>query len=149
MNIAANYCRELWTDAAEGWNRFWFTPARATTLGLIRVLAGAMLLYTHLVWSLELESFFGEHSWISPEAASAIYGPVGPGGSAPISFAWSYFWLIHSSGMLWTVHIAALVVMGLFMVGWQTRVMSVLSALAAISYVNRVPGALFGLDQIN
>ena len=51
-----------------GWNRFWFQPADPATLGLIRILAGAMLLYTHLVWSLDLASVLWSDGWLSPEA---------------------------------------------------------------------------------
>ena len=123
-----------------GWNRFWFTPADPATLSLIRLLAGAMLLYTHLVWSLGLEDFFGSGAWVSQDAAGDFRGP---------GYAWSYFWLIESPTLLWTVHIAALIVFAMLMLGLFTRVVSVLAFFASLSYIGRVPGALFGLDQIN
>ena len=41
-----DYLSEVW----EAWNSFWFTPTSPSTLSAIRVLAGMMLLYTHLVW---------------------------------------------------------------------------------------------------
>jgi hypothetical protein len=138
--MTGRYFRELGQGALAGWNRFWFTPADPATLGLIRILAGAMLFYTHLVWSLELEDFFGPHSWVSAAAAKTTAGS---------DHAWSYFWLIQSRDLLWTVHIAALIVFALLTLGLFTRVVSVLAFLAAVSYVHRVPGALFGLDQIN
>ena len=50
-----SYVAEVW----EAWDDFWFTPTSPSTLSAIRVLAGAMLLYTHLVWSLDLDAFFG------------------------------------------------------------------------------------------
>jgi len=52
----------------QAWDRFWFTPADPATLGLVRILAGAMLLYTHLVWTIDLEAFFGPQGWISTAA---------------------------------------------------------------------------------
>ena len=55
-----NYFAELW----EAWNQFWFTPTSPSTLSAIRVLAGAMLLYTHLVWSFDLDAFFGPDGWL-------------------------------------------------------------------------------------
>ena len=103
-------------------------------------LAGAMLFYTHLVWSLGLEDFFLPTGWISAEAAR-------PGAADP--YAWSYFWWINSPDALWAVHIAALVAFAMLTVGLFSRVAAVASFLAAVSYVNRVPGAQFGLDQIN
>ena len=36
------------------WQEFWFTPAPPHTLALIRILGGAMLFYTHLVWGKNL-----------------------------------------------------------------------------------------------
>ena len=42
-----------------------------------------------------------------------------------------------------------MVVFALFTLGLFTRVTSILSLLTAVSYANRVPAALFGLDQIN
>jgi hypothetical protein len=142
MQLIRGYLRELMQGSVAGWNRFWFAPADPATLGLIRILAGAMLLYTHLVWTLGLTDFFGADSWTSPQAASMGLAESG-------KYAWSYWWLIHSPTMLWIAHIAALVVFTMLMFGLFSRVVSVLGYLAAVSYVNRVPGALFGLDQIN
>lgn len=141
MNLVATYFRELYRTAIDGWNRFWFTPADPATLGLIRILAGSMLLYTHLVWTLDLEGFFGARGWVSPAATAKLGPPLG---------MWSYFDWIHSPGLLWTVHIVALVVFLLLTLGLFSRVMSILAFLATVSYANRVmPTALFGLDDIN
>ncbi|MEK6239642.1 MAG: HTTM domain-containing protein [Planctomycetales bacterium] len=166
MNLI-EYVRELRRAASEGWNRFWFTPADPATLCLIRVFAGTMLFYTHLVWSLELEAFFGPDGWLSREAVGDFLdqGPIELGaptavqaaGEAPVlaaaqrNYAWapSYFWLIESPAVLWTTHVLALAVFLMFALGLCTRVTSVLSLIAALSYVHRVPGATFGLDQIN
>jgi hypothetical protein len=45
------------------WNRFWFTPADPTVLGLIRVFAGMITLYTVLVYTPSLQEFFGKDAW--------------------------------------------------------------------------------------
>jgi hypothetical protein len=95
-----------------------------------------------MVWTLALTDFFGAASWTSPQAASFALPESG-------KYAWSYSWLIKSPAMLWAAHIAALVVFAMLMLGAFSRVVSVLAYLASVSYVNRVPGALFGLDQIN
>ena len=44
---------QQWRDA---WNRFWFRPADPLVLGVLRVLVGSMLFYSHLVWTLDLET---------------------------------------------------------------------------------------------
>ena len=140
MRLVADYLRELWRAARDGWNRFWFTPSDPATLGLIRILAGAMLFYTHLIWSLDLESFFGAHGWISRAAMARLPGR---------EWAWSYLNLIDSPRVLWTAHIAALVVFLLLTLGLFCRVMAVLAFVITVNYANRVPLALFGLDDIN
>jgi len=127
-------------DVVAAWNRFWFQPTDPATLGLIRICAGAMLLYTHLVWSLDLAAFFGPQGWLASDAVRQLQGDT---------YTWSYFWYIESPVALWTAHVAALVVFAMLTLGLFTRVVSVLAFIATLSYVGRVPGALFGLDQIN
>jgi hypothetical protein len=140
LKLVADYFRELIRASLAEWNRFWFTPSDPATLGLIRILAGSMLFYTHLVWSFDLESFFGSQGWLSPAAIGQLSGRSG---------AWTYFDWIHSTTGLWIAHIAALVVFALLTIGLFSRVMSVLAFFITVSYANRVPLAWFGLDDIN
>jgi hypothetical protein len=126
-----------------GWNQFWFTPTDPATFALIRVLAGAMLLYTHAVWSLDLVGFFGPDGWLPPDLMRAQLFDDRP-------FVWSYFWWIDSVAVLWTVHIAALVVFAMLTLGIFSRIVAVLAYVAAVSYAQRItPGAYFGLDRVN
>jgi hypothetical protein len=143
-------------DSARGavaaWNRFWFTAVDPATFGLVRVLAGAMLLYTHAVWTLDLAAFLGPESWVSVSAAQEfrrvpadmpgeIYGGT--------SFVWSVFFFAKTTDAVWAVHIVALIAFALLTIGLWTRVAAILAWVLAVSYVHRTPGALFGLDQIN
>src|SRR5579884_4442585 len=50
--------------SVRGWDRFWFHPADPTTLGLIRLCAGLVVLYVHLVYTLDLQDVIGPHAWI-------------------------------------------------------------------------------------
>lgn len=140
MNVLVQATRSWLGEAAEAWNRFWFTPAAPHTLAAIRVLGGAMLLYTHVVWSIQLEAFLGPHAFVDNATALKLQDDW---------FTWSYLWYIESPALLWTVHIAALVVLALFTLGLFTRVMSVLAFVITLSYCHRLHGALFGLDQVN
>ncbi len=143
MTLLFAYSRELGAATVAGWNRFWFTPQDPATLGLIRVLAGAMLFYTHLVWSLDLSGFFGPSGWLAPEALAAAYGDAR-------ELFWSHWHWIDSPTAMWAAHIAALVVFALLTVGLFTRFVSILAWLLTVSYAHRVmPAALFGLDDIN
>jgi hypothetical protein len=143
MILLATYCRELLSGIRDGWTRFWFSAQDPATLGLIRVLAGAMLFYTHLVWSLDLTGFFGPAGWLSPNALQAAYGDAR-------SLFWSHWHWIESPAMIWTAHLAALVVFAMLCLGLFTRIVSVAAWLLTVSYAHRVmPAALFGLDDIN
>ncbi len=57
---------------ADGWNAFWYTPVDPTLLGVIRILAGLMLLYTHAVWGLALDDFFGPDAWIDRKLVDVV-----------------------------------------------------------------------------
>jgi hypothetical protein len=124
---------------ATAWNAFWFTPSDPTVLGFLRILTGLMLLYTHAVWGLDLQAFFGSEGWHSFEAVQALQSD---------QFVFSYWWWVPSEWML-VAHVTALAVLGLFTVGLWTRLTSILSFVIVVSYAHRAPVALFGLDQIN
>ncbi|HKB35287.1 MAG TPA: hypothetical protein VKD72_02470 [Gemmataceae bacterium] len=50
--------------------RFFFTPTDPTVLGLMRIIAGLLLLYTHAVYSLTLKEFFGPDAWWDQRAGN-------------------------------------------------------------------------------
>jgi hypothetical protein len=139
IRTPARYLLGLAHDLGEGWDRFWFTPADPTLLGLIRVLTGLMLVYTHAIWGLALHDFFGAHAWLNETLVRSIQAD---------QYAYSFWWLVPAR-WAWSVHAASLAVLVLFTIGYKTRLTSVLALVVAISYAHRVPEALFGLDQIN
>jgi hypothetical protein len=55
-----------------GWNRFWFSPADPTPLGLIRIFCGLFAFYVVLAYSVDLQELFGRDAWISHEAMEEI-----------------------------------------------------------------------------
>src|SRR6187402_2958085 len=109
-------------DVARAWNYFWFTPAEAHTLALIRILGGAMLLYTHAVWTFDLNAFLGPHSWLTADTAALLNQEA-----SGRNYAWSYLYWISSPAVLWTLHLAALAVFFLLTIGLFSRVMAVLA----------------------
>jgi uncharacterized membrane protein YphA (DoxX/SURF4 family) len=101
-----------------------------------------LLLYTHLIWSFDLNGFLGAKGYTPVEFLNAI-----PGRDWSV---WSVFQWIQSTWLLWTVHILALVVFAMLFLGLFSRVAAVLGYLLAVSYAQRVtPGAFFGLDKTN
>ena len=144
VGAVRNYFSELW----QAWNQFWFSPTDPATLSLIRVLAGAMLLYTHFIWSLDLEGFIGPEGWIPVERMRELQ--TMPGAERAQASVWSIFFWIKSTWLLWVVHLFALAVFACLMLGLFSRTVAVLAFLFAVSYAHRVtPGAFFGLDKVN
>lgn len=128
-------------EISSAWNQFWFRPNHPATICLMRILVGSMLLYTHLIWTLELPTFFAANGIFSEDFRSLVNGPG--------SWAWSHFYGPSNTVWLWGTHGISLFILLAFTIGWQTRVTSILAFLVTVSYANRAGGALFGLDQIN
>jgi hypothetical protein len=42
---------------------FWFRPSDPTTMAFVRIVAGGLVLYVHLVYSFDLTAFFGRDAW--------------------------------------------------------------------------------------
>jgi hypothetical protein len=145
LQPAAEFTRRHWlAPLIEAWDRFWFTPSQPHTLAMIRILAGAMLFYTHFALTFDLLAFLGQDAWINRNTALLLN--QGPDGGAWI---WSHLYYFDSPAALWTAHLAALLVLAMFTAGLFTRVTGVLSFVITLSYCHRLTGALFGLDQIN
>ncbi len=140
MNSVATELRDWSRGIRSGWERFWFVPDRPHTLALIRILAGSLFFYTHLVWALDLNAFLGAESWIPPALSRQMHEGT---------WTWSYLWFLESPVALWVAHIVALLIFAMLTVGVFTRVMSVLAWIVVVSYCNRLEGMLFGLDQFN
>jgi HTTM domain len=139
LNPVVRYLADLARSLSRDWDAFWYRPVDTTLLGTIRILTGLMLLYTHAVWGLALDDFFGRDGWLGEE-----FVRLSQAGES----AYSLWWLI-PSGWIWPAYGASMVILALFTIGYRTRVTSILSLAVLISYAHRVPQALFGLDQIN
>jgi len=139
IDPVSRYLLDLVQTVSRQWDQFWFTPADPTLMGVIRIGTGLMLLYTHAVWGLALDDFFGPKSWLGPDLVRALQSQ---------QYTYSFWWIVPPQAM-WFAYAASMLVFACFTIGLWTRVTSFLALGAAISFVNRVPGALFGLDQIN
>jgi hypothetical protein len=140
-------CQAWLADWGRWWNRFWFTPDDPALLGLMRVLVGSMVFYTHAVWTIDLEQFFGNAALL-PRDYRNLLGDGNSSYGLP-SLLWSHFDWLPADSWLLPVHLVGLAIIALFTVGLWTRWTGILTALLVISYVNRTTGAQYGLDQIN
>ena len=76
------------------WDAFWFLPEDPLCLGVLRILTGLMLVYTHLVWGLKLNAFFGPHGFQDPMLVKVL---------EPDSMAWSLWWRVPKPRPLWCI----------------------------------------------
>lgn len=134
------YFADLGRAAVAGWNRFFFTPADPTPLGLMRVAVGALLYWSLLVTGFDLSSFLGPHAWADPAAVRGFFADHAPA-------AWS-FWLAVPEGMLRPVWVASLVILALFTLGIFSRITAPLAWVIAVSTARRSPVMLYGFDQV-
>lgn len=158
-------------DAARAVERFWFQPIDPTTLGLIRIATGLVVLYVHLVYCVGLMDYFGPDAWIVNTGLTSKPRPGQEGVTdymrhdfpfeAPRSSwndldrelirgaaYWSIYFHVEDRFWVWTIHSTVLLIMVLFTLGLWTRVTSVLAWMASIQYIQRLQGMLFGLDTM-
>jgi Vitamin K-dependent gamma-carboxylase len=191
------------------WTRFWFTPSDPTVLAAIRILVGAIALYTLIGYSFDLQEFVGEHAWLDLELRQEQYRdfPVvivpfdwlgsnyGPpttaeekqyyleylrrwGEPPPLPYpktaqeakaydeyrarwnvdprsiltkgqpVWSVWFHVTDPFWMNVVQGSFLLCSFLFLIGCATRVTSVLTWFAVLSFVHRDPTSLFGADTM-
>ncbi|HTU93164.1 MAG TPA: HTTM domain-containing protein [Gemmataceae bacterium] len=151
--------------AARAVVRFFFQPSDPTTLGLMRITAGILVLYVHLVYSIGLTDYFGPYAWIGNDVTkfvrqdNEIQGPASNwkegwlesnGESFKGQTMWSIYFHVEDPKWLWVIHSSILLIMLLFTLGLWTRVTSVLTWVGSVMYLHRMmqPGMLFGMDTM-
>jgi hypothetical protein len=131
---ASGLARRAW----ECWSVFFFQPADALPLGVVRIGVGALLLWNLLVLGLDLHDYLGSDGWIGPEANAHYLAEHTPG-------AWSiWFWI--SDRWLWPAWAACVAIAALFTLGFCARATALISWIVIVSLARRMPVALFGFD---
>jgi hypothetical protein len=147
--------------AGRAWTRFWFSPGDPTTLGLIRICCGLITLYVHIAYSFGLLQYVGPSgtSWIDGKTLQymryqqPVFAPGPEWSQQPVPYSqgqyyWSVYFHLTDPASIWAVHLAIIAVIVLFTAGFGTRVTSVLVWLGAMSFVQRAPSTLFGMDTM-
>lgn len=136
--------RRWLADYVDAWDQFWFTPRLPHTLGVLRIITGVFLLYSHLVLARDLEAFVGVDAWIDNATARSLHD----GTFGALDYGHSYLWSIDNPALLWWHHGLTLLVTACFAVGLLTRITAPVAWLLQLMYLHRLTGALFGFDQI-
>jgi predicted DCC family thiol-disulfide oxidoreductase YuxK len=137
LSETGRYLARLVDAVRGGWDAFFFTPADPTALGLIRIATGLLVLWSLMVFGLDLHDFFGSDGWAEPSAIRMAQ-------RAPV---WS-FWFLVPDGGLRPAWIGCLIIVAMSIIGLFSRWTSVLTWVIVVSTVRRVPIALFGFDQV-
>jgi hypothetical protein len=138
----AHYPVELALAAGRAWRRFFFTPADAAPLGLIRIGVGLLCLWNHVIVGLDLRANLGSDGWADPAALRAFWS------------AWKWhprpwsLWLLVPDRFLDVAWVGCLLVLILFTLGLFSRGTAVLTWLILVSTSRRAPVLYFGFDEV-
>lgn len=135
MSAATHYFTELADAFGRGWNRFWFTPADPAPCAALRIAVG-LLAALHLAsLGVELDRWYGREGLLPPPTVDMLI----TGGNLDQSH-YHFTYLAPLEGtQLAVVHALAIAAALAFAAGLFTRVSGVLTLIAVLAYVHRVP----------
>jgi hypothetical protein len=114
------------TRAYEAWERFWFAPQPVSTLVLVRIAFGAVVLVWTASLAPDLASFFG------PDGLAPVAPPLSATSWGIFQIA-SPMWLVHA---VWILMLLASV--GLI-VGYRSRLSAFVVLVGVLSFERRMP----------
>ena len=106
----------------------------------MRVCVGLLVLWSMLVYGIDLSDYFGSEGWADPATLERVQGQQMP-------YAWS-FWTWVPDSLLRPAWVVCLAVLVLYTVGLWSRITAVLAWVIVVSTIRRAPISLFGFDQI-
>lgn len=148
------------TSIVRAWDRFWFSKADPLPLGVIRIFTGFVVLYVHLIYSLDLMAMVGPDGWLDQSTTEFLrnkqeFYPMPSNWNSlpdrphavgmPI---WSVYFHLTDPAWIIATHTAFLGVMFLFTIGFATRITSVLTWVGVMCYIQRLPIFMYGMDTI-
>ncbi len=134
-NAVLDYFNTLAATFGCGWNRFWFTPSRPTTLGLMRLVVGVIALHWYWTYNSDLELLFGPAGVIGEQTLESWRGPDALNNNPVFTlFDW-----IEDSSTLGFMYWLGFGVIALFAAGVFSRVTAVLALVFVLSMIHRGP----------
>ncbi len=126
---------DLAEDFGQKWNRFWFAPANSLNVCVLRILVGLLAAAHFLELGQGLNLWYASDGVVSPAAVRRLLELTNSG----TEFRYSYLNGIPASGVLIVMHVLAIVASLAFAAGLLTRVSGLLTLVALLAYVHRVP----------
>jgi hypothetical protein len=140
MKLIKEYFETLAERIGTNWNRFWYTPSDAYGVSFLRVLTGLMAMYFIASYTADLIRWFGPYGLLSVDTVKLLTGAsLAVGADGTIVARESLFYYFDNPAILWVIHALSFLVVLMFTVGLFTRVTSILSFIAILSYIHRAP----------
>jgi hypothetical protein len=133
MTSVARYFNELSTALGAAWNRFWFTPSPATTLGFLRIATGLLALFAVATYLPDLERWFAEDGMLPMSLIRDLYRPEGQ-----ILGQRSLFDYLPDAAVMPAYGIS-LAIIALYTVGIGGRAICIAATVLTISFFTRAP----------
>ena len=127
------------------WTKFWFTPTDPVALSVPRVLGGLIFLYWLLPFAGDPQAFFGLNGWYDARAYAETSRLTE---LPPHLFSWSSaYWCRNNPTLLVAIYWFSLAAIGLFTLGLATRLTSVLTWAAVVSFTAN-PAVAYDADPL-
>lgn len=168
LSALFGYFARLPAAVVRGWDRFFFTPTDPIMLGWIRILVGSVLFYIHISSAAYVLDFIGPEAWVDEEVFAELYDlPKHPKHTLPgtehsqgdldqigikrrfmTPYGFSIWFIINDPFWVKATYYAGIVCVGLFTLGFCTRVTGILSWAFHLSYMHRAMMIWFGMDAM-
>jgi hypothetical protein len=133
MPSVTRYFNDLAATIGAAWNRFWFPPSRADTLGFLRIATGLLALLAVATYLPDLERWFAEDGMLPMSLIRDLYRPEGQ-----ILGQRSLFDYVPDAWVVpayWT----SLAIIALYTLGIGGRLICLAATVATISFFTRAP----------
>ncbi|MAT72451.1 MAG: hypothetical protein CMJ58_23355 [Planctomycetaceae bacterium] len=127
MSAVGRYLGELNAAVGAGWNRFWYEPAPATTLGVVRIAAAALALVAVAAYGPDLIAWFGAGGMLPVPLVRELY----PDHLSLLDY-------VSGSG-LWVLYAATLAALAALLLGVGGRVAAIAALVLTLSFFHRAP----------
>jgi hypothetical protein len=134
-NAVSSYFGTVATTFGRGWNHFWFTLSRPTTLGLMRLVVGLIALHWYWSYYPDLDLLFGPAGIIDEQALNSWRGPDS-WNNKPTFTLFDWIGDISTLGFMYWLGFG---VIALFAAGVLSRVTTVLAFIFVASLIHRGP----------
>jgi hypothetical protein len=141
LSAPFRYLADLGNEARRGWDRFFFAPADPTTLGLVRILVGALLLWEFALIGVDWRLLLASDGWVDPNTLREFWS------RNEGQWAWS-FWPLVPDRLIPVAFLACYAVLILFTLGLWTRVTAILAWVVLASTAQRMMFQVFGFDSM-